>query len=147
MKQTFWTKVHNLCIVWGWLISWFTIVWLENCWFQDQPYWDIKSKTSFPDQHFGDNVMNKVVGFGLCLDEWHCWFKDHRCRDLISKSIVSGPTSVGVDISFPGVEHVYGIPEHAETLVLKTTKWVHRGHPLQWLNFGYRPRSVHTWGG
>ncbi|XP_076463388.1 neutral alpha-glucosidase AB-like isoform X2 [Babylonia areolata] len=33
-----------------------------------------------------------------------------------------GPTSVGVDISFPGVEHVYGIPEHADNLALKTTK-------------------------
>lgn len=37
---------------------------------------------------------------------------------------VSGPTSVGADISFPGVEHVYGIPEHADSLALKTTKWV-----------------------
>ena len=33
----------------------------------------------------------------------------------------SGPCSVGLDISFPGVEHVYGIPEHADTLALKTT--------------------------
>ena len=33
----------------------------------------------------------------------------------------SGPSSVGLDISFPGVEHVYGIPEHADTLALKTT--------------------------
>lgn len=29
---------------------------------------------------------------------------------------------VGIDISFPGVEHVYGIPEHADTLSLKQTK-------------------------
>ncbi len=34
----------------------------------------------------------------------------------------TGPSSVGLDISFPGVEHVYGIPEHADTLALKTTK-------------------------
>lgn len=33
----------------------------------------------------------------------------------------SGPSSVGMDISFPGMEHVYGIPEHADTLTLKTT--------------------------
>ncbi|KAK7471500.1 hypothetical protein BaRGS_00035839 [Batillaria attramentaria] len=33
-----------------------------------------------------------------------------------------GPTSVGVDISFPGVEYIYGIPEHADSLALKTTK-------------------------
>jgi len=29
---------------------------------------------------------------------------------------------VGIDVSFPGVEHVYGIPEHASTLSLKQTK-------------------------
>ena len=33
----------------------------------------------------------------------------------------TGPCSVGMDISFPGVEHVYGIPEHADSFVLKTT--------------------------
>ena len=32
-----------------------------------------------------------------------------------------GPCSVGLDISFLGVEHVYGIPEHADSLALKTT--------------------------
>uniref|UniRef100_UPI00398F29BD neutral alpha-glucosidase AB-like n=1 Tax=Pristiophorus japonicus TaxID=55135 RepID=UPI00398F29BD len=31
------------------------------------------------------------------------------------------PTSVGLDFSLPGFEHVYGIPEHADTLKLKTT--------------------------
>ncbi len=33
-----------------------------------------------------------------------------------------GPSSIGMDISFPGVEHVYGIPQHADSLALKTTK-------------------------
>ena len=36
--------------------------------------------------------------------------------------LLSGPTSVGLDISFPGYEFVYGIPEHADTLALKSTK-------------------------
>ena len=35
--------------------------------------------------------------------------------------VCAGPSSVGLDISFPGVEHVYGIPEHADSFVLKTT--------------------------
>jgi len=35
--------------------------------------------------------------------------------------VLTGPCSVGLDISFPGVEHVYGIPEHADSLALKTT--------------------------
>ncbi|KAH3722573.1 alpha 1,3-glucosidase [Pelomyxa schiedti] len=32
-----------------------------------------------------------------------------------------GPTAVGMDISFPGAKHVYGIPEHAAEFDLKTT--------------------------
>ncbi|XP_057278799.1 neutral alpha-glucosidase AB, partial [Pezoporus wallicus] len=32
------------------------------------------------------------------------------------------PTSVGLDFSLPGFEHVYGIPEHAESLRLRTTE-------------------------
>ena len=35
--------------------------------------------------------------------------------------VYAGPSSVGLDISFPGVDHVYGIPEHADSLALKTT--------------------------
>jgi alpha 1,3-glucosidase len=35
-----------------------------------------------------------------------------------------GPESIGLDISFPGFEHVYGIPEHASSLSLKTTRYV-----------------------
>ncbi|XP_065942611.1 neutral alpha-glucosidase AB isoform X2 [Magallana gigas] len=34
----------------------------------------------------------------------------------------NGPASVGIDVSFPGFENVYGIPEHAESMALKTTK-------------------------
>ncbi|KAL2001301.1 hypothetical protein VTN02DRAFT_1943 [Thermoascus thermophilus] len=33
-----------------------------------------------------------------------------------------GPESVGLDISFPGYEHVFGIPEHADSLSLKETR-------------------------
>ncbi|KAL4238130.1 hypothetical protein ACF0H5_002842 [Mactra antiquata] len=33
-----------------------------------------------------------------------------------------GPSSVGMDVSFPGFEHVYGIPQHADSFALKTTK-------------------------
>lgn len=32
-----------------------------------------------------------------------------------------GPESVGLDVSFPGAAHVYGIPEHASPLSLKET--------------------------
>lgn len=33
-----------------------------------------------------------------------------------------GPESVGVDITFPNYQHVYGIPEHAGPLSLKETR-------------------------
>lgn len=33
-----------------------------------------------------------------------------------------GPEAIALDISFPGYEHVFGIPEHATSLSLKTTR-------------------------
>ena len=33
-----------------------------------------------------------------------------------------GPESVGLDISFPGYSHVFGIPEHADSLSLRETR-------------------------
>ncbi|GCB81451.1 hypothetical protein scyTo_0021839, partial [Scyliorhinus torazame] len=46
---------------------------------------------------------------------WEETFKTH------TDSKPNGPSSVGLDFSLPGFEHVYGIPEHADTLKLKTT--------------------------
>ncbi|PVU96997.1 hypothetical protein BB561_000826 [Smittium simulii] len=37
-------------------------------------------------------------------------------------SVPNGPQSFGIDISFPGSSNLYGIPEHASTLSLKTTR-------------------------
>jgi alpha 1,3-glucosidase len=39
-----------------------------------------------------------------------------------------GPESVGLDITFPGYEHVYGIPEHAGSLSLKETRGGSENH-------------------
>lgn len=57
-----------------------------------------------------DVVENEEPGL------WEETFKSH----VDSKPY--GPTSVGVDISFPGAKHVYGIPEHADSFALKSTK-------------------------
>ncbi|XP_030224716.1 neutral alpha-glucosidase AB isoform X3 [Gadus morhua] len=46
---------------------------------------------------------------------WEETFKSH------TDTKPNGPSAVSLDFSLPGVEHVYGIPEHAETLKLKTT--------------------------
>lgn len=35
-----------------------------------------------------------------------------------------GPESIGLDITFPGYEHVFGIPSHATPLSLKETRYV-----------------------
>lgn len=47
---------------------------------------------------------------------WEETFKTH------SDSKPYGPMSVGLDFSLPGMEHVYGIPEHADSLRLKVTE-------------------------
>ncbi|XP_014818112.1 PREDICTED: neutral alpha-glucosidase AB, partial [Calidris pugnax] len=47
---------------------------------------------------------------------WEETFKTH------TDTKPNGPTSVGLDFSLPGFEHVYGIPEHADNLRLRTTE-------------------------
>uniref|UniRef100_A0A6I8N9D2 Neutral alpha-glucosidase AB n=2 Tax=Ornithorhynchus anatinus TaxID=9258 RepID=A0A6I8N9D2_ORNAN len=47
---------------------------------------------------------------------WEETFKTH------TDSKPYGPTSVGLDFSLPGMEHVYGIPEHADNLRLRVTE-------------------------
>ncbi|KAM4617591.1 neutral alpha-glucosidase AB [Discoglossus pictus] len=47
---------------------------------------------------------------------WDETFKTH------ADSKPNGPSSVGLDFSLPGFEHVYGIPEHADNLRLRTTE-------------------------
>lgn len=48
--------------------------------------------------------------------QWEEHFKTHR------DSKPHGPSSVGVDVTFPGSAHVYGVPEHADSFALKDTK-------------------------
>ncbi|KAL4660010.1 neutral alpha-glucosidase AB-like isoform X1 [Arapaima gigas] len=58
-------------------------------------------------------------------DMWEETFKSH------TDSKPNGPTAISIDFSLPAVEHVYGIPEHAENLKLKTT---HGGDPYRLYN-------------
>ncbi|XP_070577600.1 neutral alpha-glucosidase AB-like isoform X2 [Ptychodera flava] len=48
-------------------------------------------------------------------DLWEEKFKTHH------DSKPNGPESISLDFSFVNFDHVYGIPEHADTLALKTT--------------------------
>ncbi|KAM7086269.1 neutral alpha-glucosidase AB isoform 1-T1 [Molossus nigricans] len=72
-----------------------------------------------PEETPGDGDKAKETQGKTDKDEPGAWeetFKTH------SDSKPYGPTSVGLDFSLPGMEHVYGIPEHAENLRLKVTE-------------------------
>ncbi|XP_072293814.1 neutral alpha-glucosidase AB isoform X2 [Eucyclogobius newberryi] len=56
---------------------------------------------------------------------WEESFKSH------TDTKPNGPSAVSLDFSLPGVEHVYGIPEHADNLKLKTTE---NGDPYRLYN-------------
>lgn len=51
--------------------------------------------------------------------DWSDAWEENFGGDLDNKA--HGPESVGMDISFLGARHVYGIPEHATSLALKDT--------------------------
>ncbi|XP_058382643.1 neutral alpha-glucosidase AB isoform X1 [Diceros bicornis minor] len=72
-----------------------------------------------PEETPGDGDKAKETQGKAEKDEPGAWeetFKTH------SDSKPYGPTSVGLDFSLPGMEHVYGIPEHADNLRLKVTE-------------------------
>ncbi|XP_058843245.1 neutral alpha-glucosidase C isoform X3 [Acipenser ruthenus] len=53
----------------------------------------------------------------------------------------NGPSSVGLDFSLHGFEHVYGIPEHADTLRLKNTR---AGEPYRLYNLDVFAYEIHS---
>ena len=53
-------------------------------------------------------------------EDENTWWEESFGGNTDSKP--RGPESVGLDISFHGYEHVYGIPEHASSLSLKETR-------------------------
>ncbi|KAM6032633.1 LOW QUALITY PROTEIN: neutral alpha-glucosidase AB [Chlamydotis macqueenii] len=65
---------------------------------------------------------------------WEETFKTH------TDSKPNGPTC-GLDFSLPGLEHVYGIPEHAESLRLRTTEG---GDPYRLYNLDVFQYELYT---
>jgi alpha 1,3-glucosidase len=53
----------------------------------------------------------------ICEVSIHTNTHIHILRD----EIVRGPSTVALDVTFVGAQHVYGIPEHASTFALKNT--------------------------
>ena len=64
------------------------------------------------------NVNENAPGDGADDDPgaWEESFKTHH------DSKPFGPEAVALDFSFPGAEHAYGVPEHADSFALKSTK-------------------------
>ncbi|PAA66271.1 hypothetical protein BOX15_Mlig006154g1 [Macrostomum lignano] len=83
-----------------------------DCLLNDRPLISVNSKSrlmwEFHQQKPDDSADNSD---GLYDEE----FKGHR------DAKPHGSSSVGMDVAFPGFEHVYGIPEHADSLALRST--------------------------
>lgn len=53
-------------------------------------------------------------------EEESTWWEESFGGNTDSKP--RGPESIALDITFPGYEHVYGIPEHADSMALRETR-------------------------
>ena len=56
-----------------------------------------------------------------------------------------GPQGIGFDVSFPGSQHVYGIPQHATSLALKATVGACRPQAARFRNHGRHELPSKTW--
>ncbi|CAH0381061.1 unnamed protein product [Bemisia tabaci] len=79
-----------------------------------------------------DNKLNEVQEDP---GAWEENFKSHH------DSKPYGPTAVALDFTFVNAHHAYGLPEHAETLALKSTK---KGDPYRLYNFDVFEYEIHS---
>ena len=63
-----------------------------------------------------DNETNTDI-----VEDESTWWEETFGGNTDSKP--KGPESIGLDISFPGYEHIFGIPEHSGPLSLKETRY------------------------
>lgn len=87
--------------------------------YQDHPQVSFNSKQLLNFEHFRseeENVQNVHSELELTFDMFHDSFADSK-----DDSLRLGPESVAADIVFHNFDHVYGIPEHADSLSLKET--------------------------
>uniref|UniRef100_A0A452SSF9 Neutral alpha-glucosidase AB n=1 Tax=Ursus americanus TaxID=9643 RepID=A0A452SSF9_URSAM len=82
---------------------------------KDEPgAWEETFKTHSDSKPYGEGLGEPWAGTQGLLVKQKLWSP--------SFAFLPGPTSVGLDFSLPGMEHVYGIPEHADNLRLKVTE-------------------------
>lgn len=68
-------------------------------------------------EHWRPKVEDKE---GEPEEDESTWWEESFGGNTDSKP--RGPESIGLDISFPGYNHVFGIPEHADSMSLKETR-------------------------
>lgn len=66
-------------------------------------------------ENAAENEVNQPADEDNMEGAWEETFKGH----VDSKK--NGPMSVGMDFTFEGFDHIYGIPEHADSFALKST--------------------------
>jgi alpha 1,3-glucosidase len=85
-------------------------------------HWRAKVEKPVVEKTEGDeeNKKEEKAAEELGEDE-STWWEETFGGNTDSKP--RGPEAIALDISFPGYEHVFGIPEHATGLSLKTTRY------------------------
>lgn len=82
-------------------------------------HWRSKIEKEKVEVQEGEEAVQKVIED--TADE-STWWEETFGGTTDSKP--RGPESIGLDITFPGYEHVFGIPEHAGPLSLRETRYV-----------------------
>lgn len=90
-----------------------------------------RPKVEKPDIKEGEDSKEEEQSVEQGEDE-STWWEETFGGNTDSKP--RGPESVGLDITFPGYEHVYGIPGHASSLSLKQTRYGQHGCLKSWIN-------------
>lgn len=86
--------------------------------FLNVEHWRAKvEKPKEEDKKEGEEENKKAEEVG---EDEDTWWEETFGGNTDSKP--RGPEAISLDISFPGYAHVFGIPEHATRLSLKTTK-------------------------
>lgn len=78
----------------------------------------VNDKQYFNVEHWRteDTEVGSLLPEEVDFDSFHDSFKDSS-----GDKLPFGPESIAVDVSFNGFDHVYGIPEHADTFSLRDT--------------------------
>ncbi|KAJ5786039.1 uncharacterized protein N7503_011251 [Penicillium pulvis] len=71
-------------------------------------------------EHWRPKVEKEGESESPSAEDESTWWEESFGGNTDSKP--RGPESVGIDVTFPGYNHVFGIPEHADSLSLKETR-------------------------